>query len=174
MEDGQITVLVLLLDFSQAFDMVIHGLLLCKLKNLQNYSDGARILVDSYLNVRTQFVRCGEKESSVGRVTCDVPQGSVLGPLLFLSDINDVSRVNKYSRFHNYFHFISFHFYFHANVLQIYHSCSVLDLQRCYNEISMDLQQIHEWITANELKLNPKKSQVMESWVLMSLRLFLG
>jgi hypothetical protein len=54
MEDGQVTVLVLLLDFSQAFYMVIHGLLLCKLKNLQSYSVGARILVDSYLNVRTQ------------------------------------------------------------------------------------------------------------------------
>jgi hypothetical protein len=61
MEDGQVTVLVLvLLDFSQAFAMVIHGLLLCELKNLQNYSDGARMLVDSYLNGRTQFVRCGE------------------------------------------------------------------------------------------------------------------
>jgi hypothetical protein len=75
LEDGQVTVLVLL-DFSQAFDMVIHGLLLCKLKNLQNYSDGARMLVDSYLNGSTQFVRCGEKECSVGRVACGVPQGS--------------------------------------------------------------------------------------------------
>jgi hypothetical protein len=68
-----------------AFDMVIRGLLLCKLRNLQNYSEGARLLVDSYLNGRTQFVRCGEKESSVGRVTCGVPQGSVFGPLLFIS-----------------------------------------------------------------------------------------
>jgi hypothetical protein len=57
-ENEQVTVLVLL-DFSQAFDMVIHGLLLCKLKNLQNYSDCARMLVDSYLNSRTQLVRCG-------------------------------------------------------------------------------------------------------------------
>jgi hypothetical protein len=41
--------------------MVSHGLLYCKLKN---YSDGARMLMDSYLNGGTQFVRCGEKESS--------------------------------------------------------------------------------------------------------------
>jgi hypothetical protein len=46
MEDGQVKVLVLL-DFSQAFVMIIHGLLLCKLKNLQNYSHGAQMLVDS-------------------------------------------------------------------------------------------------------------------------------
>jgi hypothetical protein len=74
MKDGQVKVLLV---FSQTFDMVIHGLLFCKLRNLQNYLDGARMLVDSYLNSRTQFVRCGEKKSSVGRVTCGVSQWSV-------------------------------------------------------------------------------------------------
>jgi retron-type reverse transcriptase len=76
----------------------------------------------------------GKKESSVGRVTCGVPQGSVLGPLLFISYIHDVSKVIKYSRFHIY-----------ADDFQIYHSSSVLDLQRCYDEINMALQQILEW-----------------------------
>jgi hypothetical protein len=66
--------------------------------------------VDSYLNGRTQFARCGENESSVGRVTCDTPQGSVLSPLLFVFYVNDVSRVIKYSRFHIY-----------ADDLKIYH-----------------------------------------------------
>jgi hypothetical protein len=51
MEDGQVTVL-LLLDFSQAFDMVVHGLLLCKLRNAQNCSVGAGMLVGSYLGER--------------------------------------------------------------------------------------------------------------------------
>jgi hypothetical protein len=88
--------------------MVIHGLLLCKLRNLQNYSDGARMLVDSYLNGRTQFIRCGKKESSFRWST------------LIYSYINDVSRVVKYSRFH-----------IHANDLQISNSSSVSDLQRC-------------------------------------------
>jgi hypothetical protein len=95
-------------------------------------------------------VRGGEKESSVEWVTCGVPQGSILRPLFFVSYINDVSRVIKYSRFHIY-----------ADDLQIYHSSSVLDLQRSYDEFNMDLQQIHEWATANGLKLNPKKSQVI-------------
>jgi hypothetical protein len=68
-------------------------------------------------------------------VKCGVPQESVLGPILFVSYINDVSRVIKYSRFHIY-----------ADDLRINHSSSV---------------EIHEWATANGLKLNPEKSRVI-------------
>jgi hypothetical protein len=99
------------------------------------------------LNGRTQFGRCGEKESTVGRVTCGVSQGSVLGPLLFVSYINDVSRAIKYIRLNIY-----------VDDLQIYHSSSISDLLRCYDEINMDLQQIHEWGIANGLKLNQERS----------------
>jgi hypothetical protein len=58
-----------------------------------------------------------------------------VGPwsFFFVFYINDASRVIKYSQFHIY-----------ADGLQIYHSSSVSDLQRCYDEINMDLQQIHE------------------------------
>jgi hypothetical protein len=116
---------------------IIHGRFLCKLRSLQNYSDGARMLVDSYLNGKIQFVRCGEKKSSVGRMMSGVLQGSVLGPLLSVFYFNDVSKVIKFFRFHIY-----------VDDLQNYHSSSVSDLQRCYDEINMDLQQIHEWTTA--------------------------
>jgi hypothetical protein len=68
----------------------------------------------------------------------------------FFSYINDVSKVIKYSRFHIY-----------ADDLQIYHSSIFSDLQRCHNEINMDLQQINELAKANGLKLNPEKSQVI-------------
>jgi hypothetical protein len=69
-----------------------------RLQNSQNYSVGAGMLVGSYLGQRPQFVRSGGLESSIGAVTC----GSVLGPLLFISYINDVSRVIRYCRFHIY------------------------------------------------------------------------
>jgi hypothetical protein len=69
---------------------------------------------------------------------------SVFCPFLFVFYINDVSMVIKYSRFNIY-----------ADDLQIFHSSSVLDLQRCYDEINMDLQHIHEWAT---IKLNEAES----------------
>jgi hypothetical protein len=61
-------------------------LLLCyKLSNAQKYLVGAGMLVRSYLGEGAQFVRSDGQESSVGAVTCGVPQGSVLGSLLFIS-----------------------------------------------------------------------------------------
>jgi hypothetical protein len=144
MKDGQVKVL-LLLDFSQAFDMVVHELLLCKLRYAQNYSVSAGMLVGSYLGERAQFVRSGGQESSVVAVTCGVPQESVIGPLLIILYIDHVSRVSRYFRFIIY-----------ADDLQIYHSCAVSDFQRCIDELNLDLQHVHEWAAANGLKLNPR------------------
>jgi hypothetical protein len=73
------------LGFSQAFDMVVHGLLLFKLQNAQKNSVGAGMLVVSYIGERAQFVRSGDQESSFGAVTREVLPESVLGPLLFMS-----------------------------------------------------------------------------------------
>jgi hypothetical protein len=74
----------------------------------------------------------------------------VLGPLLFISFIDDVSGVIHFCRFHIY-----------ADDLQIYHSSSVADLQRCYNEVNADLKRIYDWAGSYGLKLNPEKRQVI-------------
>jgi hypothetical protein len=126
---------MLLLDLSQAFAMVVHGLLL---RNVQNYSVGAGMLVGSYLGERAQFVISGGQESSFVAVTCGVPQGFVLGLILFISYIDDVSRVIRYCRFHIY-----------ADDLQIYHTYAVPDFQKCIDELNLDLQRVHEWAAAN-------------------------
>jgi hypothetical protein len=89
-------------------------------QNTQNYSVGAGMLVGSYLGERTQLVRSGSQESSVGAVTCGVSQESVLGPLLFISYTDDVLRVIRYCRFHIY-----------ADDLQIYHTCAELGFTVC-------------------------------------------
>jgi hypothetical protein len=80
-----------------------------------------------------------------GGQECGVPQGSVLGSLLFISYIDDVSRVIRYCRFH-----------IHADDLQIYNTYAEVDFQRCFKELNLDLD-----LDLNGLKLNLVKSQVI-------------
>jgi len=149
LDEGHATVLVLL-DFSQAFDTVVHELLLLKLQNLFRYSFEANKLMCSYLSGRVQFVRSDGCDSSPSNVLCGVPQGSVLGPLLYVSFSNDICDVIKFCSFHMY-----------ADDLQLYHSSRVEDIQQCYDRVNEDLKRIYEWSIQNGLKINPKKSQVI-------------
>jgi hypothetical protein len=64
---------LLLLYFSQTFNMVVHELLLDKMRNLQNYSRNVSTLLQSYLSGRIQFVKCGEKQSLARGVTRGIP-----------------------------------------------------------------------------------------------------
>jgi Reverse transcriptase (RNA-dependent DNA polymerase) len=110
-------------------------------------------LVDtSYLSGRRQLVRFDRCDSEVGRVTCGMPQVSVLGPKIFSYYIKSVSRV-----------IINCRFNINADDLQLYKSCSVENFQQCIDDVNSDLarEHVHTWAKSNELLLNPTKSQVI-------------
>lgn len=139
-----------LLDFSKAFDMVIHGRLYNKLVSSYGFSKSAASLVFSYLTGRLQMVRVNDEVSDETLVTSGVPQGSILGPLLFSLYIADVSDIIRYSSFHLY-----------ADDLQIYRA-SLNDpnsISDCVQLLNNDLDGVVLWADANGLKLNADKTQ---------------
>ena len=80
---------MVLIDLQKAFDTIDHGILLNRM-NCLGFSNSTVAWFNSYLTDRSFIVNVGKEYSSPGKLTCDVPQGSNLGPLLFLLYVNDM------------------------------------------------------------------------------------
>lgn len=88
----------LYLDFSKAFDRVNHAILLQKME-CYGFRGVASQLLRSYLDERLQFTEIGTHRSRLRRISCGVPQGSILGEILFLFYINDIIKLNTTCHF---------------------------------------------------------------------------
>ena len=140
-------VLGLFLDFTKAFDTVNHKILLQKLE-FYGIRGVALNWFNSYLSNRVQYVDFDGVSSSKSVITCGVPQGSILGPLLFLLYINDLSEVSS----------ILFSLLFADDSNTFLSGKNPDELIRSMN---IEIDKILKWLNINKLTLNVKKTHYM-------------
>ena len=132
------------IDLKKAFDTVNHKILIQKLE-LYGIRGHALEWFKSYLNDRKQYVACGQVKSNMAAVEFGVPQGSNLGPLLFLIYVNDLPRCLNNG-----------HATLFADDTTVYNTAN--NIGEIQNKTNEDLKNLVEWCRANKLTLNTSKT----------------
>ena len=147
MDSGEITLSVMA-DFSKAFDTVDFETLIKKLHQL-NFSKSSLLILSSYLSNRQQFVQINDKESNKLTVLNGVPQGSILGPVLFNIYVHDLS-ANTDAECIQY-----------ADDTSLYRHTKPRELAECVVKVNEDVKNIQTWSESQNLLFNAKKTKTM-------------
>jgi len=150
-DNSQPTLLVSL-DLSAAFDTIDHSTLLSRLETSFGVSGSALSWLSTYLSNRTQTVRIGQSSSSINNLVSGVPQGSVLGPVLFSIYISPIGQiVSGLGISHQQY----------ADDTQLYISLSKSNPEIGISQLETCLSSLHSWFCHNGLCLNPAKSDAI-------------
>ena len=140
---------VVLLDMSKAFDSLDHKILMLKLQDV-GMSPGALNWFSSYLSNRQQVVRINSALSGKLTVHSGVPQGSILGPILFSIYVNDLPTIPQHC---------SSKVFVDDN--KLYTSFPVQQCELAVTKVNEDLRKIRDWCFDNRLLLNMSKTKLI-------------
>ena len=145
--DSDKSVISVFLDFSKVFDCVSHSILLYKL-HFYGFRGFIHDWFKSYLSGRKQRVTLGDVSSGYVDVVHGVPQGSVLGPLMFLLFINDLPSVSN-----------KFKYTLFADDSTLSYSFDPrTDIQTAHVIVNNELSKINNWLLVNKIKINIEKT----------------
>ena len=135
------------MDLSRAFDVMDHDILQLKL-NHYGFRGNFLSLLMSFIRERKYFVNINGMNSETRTVNIGVPQGSTLGPLLFLLYVNDMENCSSI-----------LHFTLFADDTTLGYSCD--NFQNLQNILEQEVQKVTKWLAANKLLLNVNKTHSM-------------
>ncbi|KAK7108062.1 hypothetical protein V1264_015864 [Littorina saxatilis] len=150
-DENQVSILTLL-DLSSAFDTIDHEILLHRLRHSFGVHDLALSWVRSYLTNRTQTVCVNGIKSQPSALQYGVPQGSVLGPILFVlyaSPVSDV--ISRHALSHESF----------ADDTQLHQSAPLAEVDDLVSRTQDCIADLSDWMSLNKLQLNSDKTEVM-------------
>ena len=134
----------LFLDLSKAFDSVDHAILIKKLECMYGFRGIALELMKSYFNNRYQYTKISKSKSTLRKIKCGVPQGSSLGPLLFILYINDLPLASEFSTT----------LFADDTYLTLSHN-NLFELEK---KVNIQMHHIDNWMCQNKLSLNYSKT----------------
>ena len=140
------------IDLSKAFDSINHDILLSKLQYYGIHGISLK-LCSSYLTNRKQYVQIDDDKSHLLNIVTGIPQGSVLGPLLFIIFINDLAMASKY------FHMINYAD--DTTLFASYKAHSQSDNSNIDRTLNSELSKIDLWLKVNKLAINTSKTKYM-------------